>query len=106
MPEKEAGRYGDQAFTQMMYAKVVTVQLINRLGYDVLFQDVDLGECACDMFILSCKSRCASHRTCISLPIVWYRNPLEFFHDKRNPLYAFDMLCKYIGSLTVIPHAL
>ena len=22
----------------MMYAKVVTVQLINRLGYDVLFQ--------------------------------------------------------------------
>lgn len=44
MPEKEAGRYGDQAFTQMMYAKVVTVQLINRLGYDVLFQDVDLGE--------------------------------------------------------------
>jgi hypothetical protein len=44
MPEKEARRYGDQAFTQMMYAKVVTVQLINRLGYDVLFQDVDLGE--------------------------------------------------------------
>ena len=38
MPEKEAGRYGDRAFTQMMYAKVVTVQLINRLGYDVLFQ--------------------------------------------------------------------
>ena len=37
-PEKEARQYGDQAFTQMMYAKVVTVQLINRMGYDVLFQ--------------------------------------------------------------------
>jgi len=44
MPEKEAGRYGDRAFTQMMYAKVVTVQLINRLGYDVLFQ-VSVKEC-------------------------------------------------------------
>merc|ERR1712194_377865 len=50
MPEKEAGRYGDRAFTQMMYAKVVTVQLINHLGYDVLFQDVDL---------------------------VWYKNPVS-----------------------------
>lgn len=40
MPEKEARMYGDKAFTQMMYAKVVTVQLINRMGYDVLFQDV------------------------------------------------------------------
>jgi len=34
MPEKEAKRYGDKAFTQMMYAKIVTVQLINRMGYD------------------------------------------------------------------------
>ena len=71
MPEKEAGRYGDQAFTQMMYAKVVTVQLINRLGYDVLFQDVDLGELyhTCDiLFIMSCKSRCASLNTCMFLP--------------------------------------
>ena len=38
MPEQEAKRYGDRAFTQMMYAKIVTVQLINRMGYDVLFQ--------------------------------------------------------------------
>jgi len=50
MPESEARRYGDKAFTQMMYAKVVTVQLINRLGHDVLFQDVD---------------------------IVWYKNPVS-----------------------------
>ena len=80
MPEKEAGRYGDQAFTQMMYAKVVTVQLINRLGYDVLFQDVDLA---------------------------WYKNPLEFFHDKSNPLYAFDMLFQDDGarSLRYAPYS-
>jgi len=80
MPEKEAGRYGDQAFTQMMYAKVVTVQLINRLGYDVLFQDVDL---------------------------VWYRNPLTFFHDRTNPLYAFDMLFQDDGarSLRYAPYS-
>jgi hypothetical protein len=34
-----------------MYAKVVSVQLINALGHDVLFQDVDL---------------------------VWYKNPREY----------------------------
>lgn len=80
MPEKEAGRYGDAAFTQMMYAKVVTVQLINRLGYDVLFQDVD---------------------------VVWYKNPLTFFHDKKNPLYAFDMLFQDDGarSLRYAPYS-
>ena len=80
MPEKEARRYGDQAFTQMMYAKVVTVQLINRLGYDVLFQDVDL---------------------------VWYQNPLEYFHDKNNPLYQFDMLFQDDGarSLRYAPYS-
>lgn len=33
-----------------MYAKVVSVQLINAMGFDVLFQDVDL---------------------------VWYKNPRE-----------------------------
>jgi len=37
MPEKEAWIYGDRTFTQMMYSKVVTVQLINRMGYDVLY---------------------------------------------------------------------
>ncbi|KAL3826599.1 hypothetical protein ACHAXA_010524 [Cyclostephanos tholiformis] len=73
MPEREARVYGDQAFTQMMYAKVVTVQLINRIGYDVLFQDVDL---------------------------VWYKNPLTFFHDKTSPMYAFDILFQDDGART------
>mmetsp|Transcript_10463 Transcript_10463/g.22153 ORF Transcript_10463/g.22153 Transcript_10463/m.22153 type:complete len:643 (-) Transcript_10463:260-2188(-) len=80
MPEKEASRYGDQAFTQMMYAKVVTVQLINRLGHDVLFQDVDL---------------------------VWYKNPLPFFHDRTNPLHNFDILFQDDGarSLRYAPYS-
>lgn len=80
MPEKEASRYGDQAFTQMMYAKVVTVQLINRLGHDVLFQDVDL---------------------------VWYKNPLPFFHDRTTPLHNFDILFQDDGarSLRYAPYS-
>merc|ERR1712194_684847 len=80
MPEKEAGRYGDRAFTQMMYAKVVIVQLINHLGYDVLFQDVDL---------------------------VWYKNPISFFHDRKNPLYEFDMFFQDDGarSLRYAPYS-
>ena len=73
MPEHEAQIYGDRTFTQMMYAKVVTVQLINRMGYDVLFQDVDL---------------------------VWYQNPLTYFHDKSNPNYSFDILFQDDGART------
>lgn len=63
-----------------MWSKVVTVQLINRLGHDVLFQDVDL---------------------------VWYKNPLEFFHDKQNPLYPFDILFQDDGarSLRYAPYS-
>ena len=38
MPSKEAGRYGDKRFVAMMSAKVLCVQLINMLGYNVLFQ--------------------------------------------------------------------
>mmetsp|Transcript_33857 Transcript_33857/g.51034 ORF Transcript_33857/g.51034 Transcript_33857/m.51034 type:complete len:256 (+) Transcript_33857:69-836(+) len=54
MPKTEARAYGDRAFTMMMYAKVVCVQLVNFLGYNLLFQDVD---------------------------IVWYQNPLTYFYD-------------------------
>lgn len=63
MPKKAAGRYADKTFTSMMLAKVYCVQMISMLGYDVLFQDVD---------------------------IVWHRNPLDFFHDKNNPHADFD----------------
>ena len=57
-----------------MMAKVICVQLINHLGYDLLFQDVD---------------------------IVWYKNPLEYFHDKSNDLYDFDIYFQDDGSRSI-----
>merc|ERR1719221_2325385 len=42
IPSKEAARYGDYTFALVMMAKVICVQLVVDLGYDVLFQDVDL----------------------------------------------------------------
>jgi len=74
MPEKEAHAYGDRVFTQMMYAKVVPVQLLNMMGYDVLFQDVD---------------------------VVWMKNPLSVFHDKSSKLYDFDILFQDDGARNV-----
>lgn len=71
MPEEEAGHYGDRKFTAMMFAKVLCVQMINHLGYDLLFQDVDL---------------------------VWYKNPLEYFHDPNNKFKDFDMYFQDDGA--------
>lgn len=45
--------------------------MISMLGYDLLFQDVDL---------------------------IWYKNPLEFFHDKSSPVHDFDMYFQDDGS--------
>jgi hypothetical protein len=58
MPTKAARSYGDYNFMKMMAAKVYCVQLISMLGYDVLFSDVD---------------------------VIWYQNPLPWFHDPHNP---------------------
>jgi len=71
LPSGEARAYGDGTFTAMMFAKVVCVQIINFMGYDLLFQDVD---------------------------VVWYKNPLEYFHDKKNPHYNFDMYFQDDGA--------
>ena len=71
MPEAEAKHYGDRAFVAMMFAKVVCVQMINFLGYDLLFQDVD---------------------------VVWYKNPLEYFHDTTNEFHEFDMYFQDDGA--------
>ena len=71
MPAEEAHHYGDRTFIAMMFAKVVCVQLINHLGYDLLFQDVDM---------------------------VWYKNPLEYFHDETNPYHDFDMYFQDDGA--------
>jgi hypothetical protein len=61
----------DETFTSMMFAKVVCVQLISSLGYDLIFQDVD---------------------------VVWFKNPLEYFHDKTNEFYDFDMYFQDDGA--------
>ena len=71
MPEGEARGYGDKNFVAMMYAKVVCVQLISMLGYDLLFQDVD---------------------------VVWYTNPLEYFQNSKNEFYDFDMYFQDDGA--------
>ena len=41
-PKSEARAYGDAVFAAMMYIKVVAVHLVSQLGYNVLFQDVDV----------------------------------------------------------------
>ena len=69
VPKHAAGVYGDSTFTSAMFAKVLCVQLVNELGYDLLFQDVD---------------------------VVWYKNPLDFFHDKALP--KFDLFFQDDGS--------
>jgi len=71
MPEKAARRYADKTFREMMIAKVYCIQLVCELGFDILFQDVD---------------------------IVWYKNPLIWFHDTSNPHYGFDMYFQDDGN--------
>jgi hypothetical protein len=71
MPTVAAAFYGDQAFTGMMMAKVYSVHLINTLGYDLLFQDVD---------------------------IVWYKNPLSFFESPESG--DFDIYFQDDGAHT------
>jgi NADH:ubiquinone oxidoreductase subunit len=63
IPKTAARVYGDKVFTGMMFSKIYCVHLVNLLGYDVLFQDVD---------------------------IVWYKNPVEYFENSaRSGNYDF-----------------
>jgi hypothetical protein len=57
LPKNAAKRYADKTFRMIMLAKVFVVQQPLMLGYNVLFQDVDL---------------------------VWYRNPLEYFEGRTD----------------------
>ena len=54
-PKEEARGYGDKTFTNLMYKKVLSVYLPMYLGYNVLFQDVD---------------------------IIWNADPLPYFHGE------------------------
>jgi Nucleotide-diphospho-sugar transferase len=73
LPVNAARAYGDQDFAQMMLAKIYCVQLVNHLGYDVLFQDVD---------------------------VVWQRNPLELF-ERELELGDHDVLAQDDGSRAI-----
>ncbi|KAL7531102.1 hypothetical protein ACHAXR_003850 [Thalassiosira sp. AJA248-18] len=72
LPSGEAKQYGDPIFAAMMYAKILCVLYVSLLGHDVLFQDVD---------------------------VIWYKDPLDFFHDKSNTaIQDFDILFQHDGS--------
>ena len=71
VPSEEADAYGDKVFTDVMFIKTITVHLVSQVGYDVLFQDVD---------------------------IVWNKNPLDFF---RNNYEQFDIMFQDDGARSV-----
>lgn len=68
---KSANRYGDKIFRDVMWAKVVAVHMVAMLGYDVLFQDVD---------------------------VVWYKDPLPFLQNNHQD---FDLVFQDDGARTV-----
>lgn len=70
MPTTAANHYGDRVFARMMMAKVYCVHLVNQLGYNVLFQDVD---------------------------VVWYRNPLPYF-EQKGITEEWDMMFQDDGA--------
>jgi hypothetical protein len=75
-PHEAAEQYGDEVYSKIMLSKVYCVHLISQLGYDLLFQDVD---------------------------IVWYKNPLPFFYidlPDKNSFYAkeWDMIFQDDGA--------
>jgi len=74
MPMEAARNYGDRRFTGMMISKVFCVHLVTQLGYNVLFQDVD---------------------------VVWYRHPLEYFKLSSGDTPKFDMYFQDDGAHSV-----
>ena len=80
-PKEAATEYGDAVYSIIMGAKVYCVQLISQLGYDLLFQDVDM---------------------------VWYKDPVPWFHretpDETNNNFAvkeWDMVFQDDGARTL-----
>ena len=76
VPAEAADEYGDSRYSRIMMSKVYCVHLISQLGYDLIFQDVD---------------------------IVWYKDPIPFFHsevpDKNNvSVMEWDMIFQDDGA--------
>lgn len=68
IPKEAAVDYHDLNYGQIMMSKVYCVHMVNALGYDLLFQDVDA---------------------------VWYQNPLDYFKTMVDP--DFDMYFQHDG---------
>jgi len=68
MPSEAANGYGDRKFVAMMLAKVLCVQMVSMLGYDFLFQDVD---------------------------IIWFKHPLDYFKQQKE---EFDIYFQDDGA--------
>mmetsp|Transcript_45068 Transcript_45068/g.94502 ORF Transcript_45068/g.94502 Transcript_45068/m.94502 type:complete len:636 (-) Transcript_45068:263-2170(-) len=72
IPTSEAARYGDSTFAKIMVAKVISVYLVVELGYDVLFQDVD---------------------------VVWFKDPVKFFNgNPQSAIANFDVYFQDDGN--------
>lgn len=65
IPSTASKQFGDADFKAIVFAKLVAPQLVNMLGFDMLFQDVD---------------------------VVWNRDPIQLFTDPEGPYKDFDML--------------
>jgi hypothetical protein len=74
MPREAAQRYGDVTFKRMMMAKVYCVHLVLLLGYNVLFQDVD---------------------------VTWRKHPVEYFREHQSRLQEFDMIAQDDGARSI-----
>jgi Nucleotide-diphospho-sugar transferase len=71
VPSAAAEYYASPTFTMAVMAKVQAVQMVNLLGFDVLFQDVDL---------------------------VWYKNPLPFFLNTSGRFSSHDVVFQEDGA--------
>ena len=68
IPSGAAVDYHDLNYGRIMMSKVYCVHLVNALGYDLLFQDLDL---------------------------VWYRDPIPYFTERQDD---FDMYFQHDGT--------
>ena len=72
IPSTASKQYGDSDFKTIVYSKIVAAQLVNMLGYNMIFQDVD---------------------------VVWNKDPLSIFLDQRSLYSKYDMLFMDDGKI-------
>lgn len=83
----------------MMLAKVVSVQLVNVLGYDLLFSDVDVSHRLFRRSPHDVSFQIDS--LLLVMQIVWFKNPLEYFQGPISPVKDHDVIFQDDGSRTL-----